>query len=91
MSREFVWRPLPPIPPPSGAIGALLWAILCERTSGGYPDNGVESMALGTDDVGWLRGFIAATPAEDGPGADARALLDAITEHGAIVIEVSYG
>lgn len=90
MSREFVWRPVTPVPPPSGAIGLTLWTVLGEQSARGYPPGGAESMVLGSDDVGWLRGFIAATPADTDLGADARALLDAVLAHGSILIEVSY-
>lgn len=94
MSREFLWRPITPTPPPSGAIGLMLWTILCERVSAGHPGGGEGPVVLGVDDVQWLRGFVAAggrsVSATTDAAADARALLDALTEHGQLVIEVSY-
>jgi hypothetical protein len=88
VSRSFVWRPVTPMPPPSGSVGLDLWHLLRDR--GGYSmDDGPESLRVGGGDVGYLLGARYATTSQE-LRKDIDEILAAMKKHGEIEITVEH-
>lgn len=93
MSASYGWRPVSPPPPPGGEFSITLADLMARWFANDYGDNAVDrgalhGVTLDRDAMGWLEGVRSASGGNPELRKEAEQLLDAIRQHGAIVLDV---